>query len=186
MSIFIFYLFSSIWAKEYSVTLHTYPWHRSWALSSLNFWSDIIVWWMIMQESASARKLFWFHHPLKYESIEFIMEWAAIHLFDVIQLGTATGFFTTYLSFCTLLHLVLFSLPTSLSLSLSLSTSSFSPTPFPSYHHLSVVLLSWQLKCFLSACWVNWLSQKCILAFTLKYKSAHTQPRTFMPSVKYS
>lgn len=127
-----------------------------------------------MQKSASARKRFRFHHPLKYESIEFIMEWAAIHLFRFYSTGDCYRLLSlhtshsvlSYISFCTsLLHL---------SLSLSLS-SIFLPTPSPSYHHLNVVMLSWQLKCFLSACWVNWLSQKCILAFTLKYKSTHTE-----------
>lgn len=51
------------------------------------------------------------------------------------------------------------------------------PSPSPSPHHLAVVMLSWQLKCFLSACWVNWLSQKCFLHFALLLANVHTHSR---------
>lgn len=41
-------------------------------------------------------------------------------------------------------------------------------------------MLSWQLKCFLSACWVNWLSQKSFLSFTLAPVNKHTHPHGFI------
>lgn len=57
---------------------------------------------------------------------------------------------------------------------LSLYPPSSFLAPSPSPHHLNVVMLSWQLKCFLSACWVNWLSQKCFLPVPLPPANMHT------------
>lgn len=132
------WIFYAIRVEESVVTLTKIE-----VLSSLNCSWDRTSWWMMVLKS--GRKSFWFHHLLKYESTgPFIFS-------DLVQLEAATGLFLDAPSR---------SVPASC---ISLAFSILLPTPSPSPHHLNVAMLSWQLKCFLSACWVNWLSQKCFL-----------------------
>ena len=142
-------------SDQYSESL-THPWVAS---------RDRAACWMIAQKCASGRKPFWFHHLLKYESTGFIAQKrATIHLFRSCSIGSWYWLlFTTH----------------SPPASLSLFPPSSSPAPSPSPHHLNVAMLSWQLKCFLSACWVNWLSQKCFLPFTLLPANVHTSSHVF-------
>lgn len=96
--------------------------------------------------------------------IDWIYGWKSCHssFLDPVQLEAATGFFHHTFSLCSLL------------LHLSRSLLHLNAQPLCITHHLNVVMLSWQLKCFLSACWVNWLSQKCFLSFTLPPANVHT------------
>lgn len=139
-----------IWVEQYSVTLTNI--YRSYVISELRS----------CEGSASGRKPFWFHHLLKYESTGFIAKRAAIHLFRCCSIGSCYWLLS--------LH----------PLTLHPSRSSIVlPIPSLSPRHLNVVMLSWQLKCFLSACWVNWLSQKCFLPFSLPPANMHTHSHAF-------
>ncbi len=129
---------------------------------------DRTSWWI--KQAASGRKPFWFCHLLKYESKGFIAERVSIHLFRSCSMEGCCWPLSLALSYSVLSCISL--------------SSIFKPSSAPSPHHLNVVMLSWQLKCFLSACWVNWLSQKCFLPFTLPPAYVHTHLHVFSKLVR--